>query len=87
MLMRDRFEGEYRVLYERYGYGTTVWGPLCGGVLSGRYNDGNIPNDGRYAKDDFFSRKVINRYFAATKEQTVLRLKALGDLAKELGCS
>jgi len=74
MLVRDKFEVEFRPLYERFGYGTTVLGPLCGGVLSGRYNDGNIPNDARYGKDDVFSKMVMAKYFTTTKDQTVLKL-------------
>jgi len=49
MLVRDRFEGEYRYLFENYHYGTTIWSPLCGGMLSGRFNDGNVPEDSRFA--------------------------------------
>jgi len=74
MFIRDRFEVEYRALYERYGYGTTIWGPLCGGILSGRYNDGNIPTDGRYANDTIISKMVIPKYFGATKDKTVQKL-------------
>ena len=47
MLTRDRFENEYKMIYgEPYGIGTTVWGPLKAGILSGKYLDG-IPEDSR----------------------------------------
>jgi len=45
MLHRDKFEKEYRSLYERFGYGTTTWSPLAAGVLTGKYNNGITPED------------------------------------------
>jgi len=50
-LHRERFENEYRSLFERYGYGTTIWSPLKGGLLSGKYNEGNIPEGSRLEKN------------------------------------
>jgi len=46
MFHRDRFEAEYRPLYEHYGLGTTIWSPLASGILTGKYLDG-IPEDSR----------------------------------------
>mmetsp|Transcript_54036 Transcript_54036/g.74095 ORF Transcript_54036/g.74095 Transcript_54036/m.74095 type:complete len:235 (-) Transcript_54036:471-1175(-) len=43
MLVRDRFEKEYRDIFMSHGYGTTIWSPLASGILAGKYNDGNIP--------------------------------------------
>lgn len=43
MLSRERFEKEYRSLFETFKFGATVWSPLASGVLTGRYNDGNAP--------------------------------------------
>jgi aryl-alcohol dehydrogenase-like predicted oxidoreductase len=61
MLHRTRMEKDYRALFEKYGYGTTVWSPLAQGFLSGRYNDGNIPDDSRLKKwDPFWSTWVEN---------------------------
>jgi voltage-dependent potassium channel beta subunit len=44
---RHRFEVEYAPLYKELGYGTTTWSPLYGGVLAGKYNDGEIPKGSR----------------------------------------
>ncbi|MEN6556383.1 MAG: aldo/keto reductase [Anaerolineaceae bacterium] len=59
LLHRRRFEKEYAVLYKELGYGTTVWSPLAGGLLTGKYNDGKIPEHSRatlsgweWVKDD-----------------------------------
>ena len=48
MLARQKFENEYRLVFQEYKYGTTIWSPLAGGILSGKYNDGNIPEGSRY---------------------------------------
>jgi len=47
LLHRQRFEEEYAILYKELGYGTTVWSPLAGGLLTGKYNDGKIPEHSR----------------------------------------
>jgi aryl-alcohol dehydrogenase-like predicted oxidoreductase len=49
MFSRNRFEKEYRWLFNEYKYGTTIWSPLASGILSGKYNDGKIPPDSRFA--------------------------------------
>ena len=48
MLVRDKFEKEYRRIFGEYKYGSTIWSPLAGGILTGKYNDGNIPAGSRY---------------------------------------
>lgn len=69
MLARDRFEAEYSSLYKKFGYGTTVWSPLASGILTGRYNDGNIPDDSRYNKDSTFKDLTMSRYFSPAKKE------------------
>lgn len=44
MFHRERFEKEYASLFTDFGMGTTVWSPLAGGILTGKYNDGIPPN-------------------------------------------
>jgi aryl-alcohol dehydrogenase-like predicted oxidoreductase len=46
MFRHERVEREYLPLYEKMGLGTTVWSPLAGGLLTGKYNKG-IPRDTR----------------------------------------
>mmetsp|Transcript_34254 Transcript_34254/g.33492 ORF Transcript_34254/g.33492 Transcript_34254/m.33492 type:complete len:104 (-) Transcript_34254:419-730(-) len=48
ILIRERFESEYKILFEKHRYGTTIFSPLAGGVLSGKYNDGEVPPDSRF---------------------------------------
>ena len=52
MIWRERFEKEHRRLFSEYKYGTTIWSPLASGILSGKYNDGNIPEDSRFGTKD-----------------------------------
>jgi aryl-alcohol dehydrogenase-like predicted oxidoreductase len=39
MFERKNVDKEYARLFDHYGYGTTVWSPLAGGLLAGRYNN------------------------------------------------
>lgn len=50
---RERFEVEYAPLYKELGYGTTTWSPLYGGLLSGKYNEGKIPEGSRASLKDY----------------------------------
>lgn len=47
MFVRDRMEREYKILFETRQMGTTIWSPLYGGALSGKYNDGVLPEGSR----------------------------------------
>lgn len=87
-LVRDNFEKNLRLPYEDYGYGTTIWSPLAGGLLSGKYNSGEAPEGSRYKDNDFAKSAIWPRYFGeGKKEGTVKILKALEEIAAELGCS
>jgi voltage-dependent potassium channel beta subunit len=60
MLHRRRFEVEYKPLYKELGYGTTIWSPLASGLLTGKYNDGKIPEGSRASLENFsWLRKQI----------------------------
>ncbi len=88
MFFRDPFEKDYRRIFSEYKYGSTIWSPLAGGILTGKYNDGNVPEGSRF--DSYSSNSFINaswmKYFGeGKKEGTIKKLNALGDLAKELG--
>lgn len=48
MFVRDRMEKEYEYLFNEYKHGTTIWSPLCMGLLTGKYNDGTIPSESRF---------------------------------------
>lgn len=87
MMHRTRFEGEYAFLFENFGYGTTIWSPLAGGILTGKYNDGEIPEGSRFALQQSMGNK-FQRYFGpGKKENTVAMFKAIKATADELGCT
>jgi len=57
MLARTKVEVEFAHLYEEVGLGLTIFSPLKGGILTGKYNDG-IPSDSRLgaSSDPFIKR-------------------------------
>jgi len=86
MLCRERFEKEYRPIFEKHGFGCTVWSPLASGLLTGRYNDGNIPNDSRFNDNPGFKHFVMSQFMNPNnKDKNVKILNDLGVYAKELG--
>lgn len=46
MLERKTMEVELGPLFDKFGYGSTIWSPLAGGLLTGKYIDG-IPQESR----------------------------------------
>jgi aryl-alcohol dehydrogenase-like predicted oxidoreductase len=89
MLVRERFEKEHKSLFERRQMGTTIWSPLCGGFLTGKYNDGNIPSGSRgelmQKMGGRLSKRVDSFLGETTKDNTVKRLLAIAEIAKDLG--
>jgi len=86
MLKRERFEAEYSHLFAETGYGTTIWSPLVGGILSGKYNDGSCPEGTRFSDDQ--NGKTFTKYLGeGAKEKTVVMLKQLAEVAASLGVS
>eukprot|EP00347_Sterkiella_histriomuscorum_P022012 403331992 len=85
MFVRDNFEKNYRRLFAEYKYGTTIWSPLAGGILAGKYNDGNIPAGSRYDNHkhlDVIWQKIMGD---KAREASLKKLNKLADLAKEVG--
>lgn len=86
LVTRDNFEEGMRRIYKRYGYGTTVYSPLAGGLLTGKYNDGTIPEASRYDKHNVPWYFVA--YFGEDREPRRLEgLRKLKAYAEELGYS
>ncbi|NBD38726.1 MAG: aldo/keto reductase [Verrucomicrobia bacterium] len=85
LLHRKRVEEEYHPLYaEKDGLGTTVWSPLAGGRLTGKYNEG-IPKDSRAAHASMqWWRRQMEEDPAAWQAQ-VKKIRALAAIADELG--
>jgi len=82
-------EVDFVRLFEKYGYGTTVWSPLLGGVLTGKYNDG-IPEECRAKtfEDNPILKPMFDEKFGdKNKEKYTKMLTSIGEVAKELGCT
>jgi voltage-dependent potassium channel beta subunit len=89
MMIRDKFEVDFVPMYNKLGYGTTIWSPLASGFLTGKYNDGKIPEGSRFAGklQQNVHDRVFNNYKEAWGDKLYDRLKDLAALAKELGCT
>ena len=80
LFVRDRVEREYLPLYEKLGYGATVWSPLASGVLTGKYNDGIPPGTRLDLPDMMWLREHV------LEPGRIDAVRRLGTIAKELGC-
>ena len=48
ILMRKKFEVDLVPMYDKLGFGTTIWSPLASGLLTGKYNDEKFPEGSRF---------------------------------------
>ncbi|CAI7587539.1 unnamed protein product [Penicillium discolor] len=89
LLARERVEKEYRWLYEAHGLGLTVFSPLKGGVLTGKYNDVSAPPAGsRLAEsEDRYIKGLRKTVGDETWQQQLGQVAALKPVAEELGVS
>ena len=84
MVVRDRFEGEYRRLYSEIGLGTTIWSPLASGLLTGKYNDG-VPKDSRLA--DPANQWLRDIVLGPQSKAVIAKLRLLADVARDVDAS
>jgi len=90
MLERENMERNLRDVFQARRYGTTIWGPVCAGLLTGKFNDGTRPEGtrGALAVGHAFLHHRWEKYLGADNiEKTTKTLQALGELAKEEGVS
>jgi aryl-alcohol dehydrogenase-like predicted oxidoreductase len=85
MLARQRFENEYRFIFSEYKYGTTIWSPLAGGILYGKYNSGEIPEGSRYDNHKNLDTIWQKHMGPDVKDKTLKILNNLADISKDLG--
>jgi voltage-dependent potassium channel beta subunit len=76
---RNKVEHELVDLFTTRNLGLTVWSPLSGGVLTGKYIDA-MPSDARLADPGF-------RAWAIHFEEQVEKSRALRTIADRLGCT
>lgn len=87
-LVRENMEKSYRPVFEDYKYGTTIWSPLAGGLLSGKYNSREMPDGSRFSEEK--NKMFLANFFGQDgekREDALKILNSLAEVAKELGCS
>jgi aryl-alcohol dehydrogenase-like predicted oxidoreductase len=84
MVHRDRFEREYAPLFERIGLGTTIWSPLAGGLLTGKYSSG-IPQESRSTLAGY--EWLRSRFEGDEAVRNISKVERLTAVAGELDCS
>jgi voltage-dependent potassium channel beta subunit len=82
MFTRERVEKEYAPLYRDFGLGTTIWSPLAGGLLTGKYDDG-IPLGTRVSLPGY--EWLRERYEGPEAEIRIGKVRHLRAIADELG--
>lgn len=89
MLRRKHFEANFAPIFEKLGYGTTIWSPLGNGFLTGKYNDGKFPPGSRFAGklDAVTQDRVFKWYTDEYGDQLYPLLRSLADVAKEFKCT
>ena len=81
LLVRERFEVEYRPVFQELGYGATIWSPLASGVLTGKYQ-GGVPRGSRLSLESYaWLQKVV------AGPENLARVARLEPIALDLGCT
>jgi len=83
MLVRKDMEVDFETLFDKHKYGTTVWSPLAGGFLTGKYLDG-IPAGSRLDNPKWLSADLMKKFFYEphNNPKTIAALKELQQVAK-----
>ena len=68
-------------MFNKYGYGTTIWSPLASGVLSGKYNKG-IPEGSRLARE-LWIKNIMDENKLMTPE-VFAKIDGLATIAKSM---
>jgi len=84
MFTRERVEKEYAPLYREFGLGTTVWSPLAGGLLTGKYDNG-MPPGTRVSLPGY--EWLRERYVGPEAEIRVEKVRRLRAVADEIGAT
>lgn len=88
LLVREKVEVEFGPIFDEFKLGTTVWSPMAGGILSGKYNE-EVPKESRVANVDADVKQIYDRLFFNEKvyEKRRKALKEMALLAKDLDCT
>lgn len=86
LLSRKKVDEEFQnaALYTRRGLGLTIFSPLQGGLLTGKYIDG-VPEDSRLRKsDDPYIQSVVKNVGSDAWNQSQDKIRALIKIAERL---
>jgi len=89
MFHRKNLEIDYVPIFKNYGMGTTVWSPLAGGLLTGKYLTEDL-STGRFGSVSAGIKNILHfdEYFHPTKlEKTREMFKGFEEIGKALGAS
>ncbi|BGP53979.1 hypothetical protein JCM8202_002977 [Rhodotorula sphaerocarpa] len=86
LLHRERFEVEYKPIFDKGLMGSTVWSPLAGGYLTGKYMNG-IPEDSRFKNHENIYGDRIKHLQSEEGKKEQESIRKLDQLAKRLGAS
>lgn len=87
LLRREKVEGEFANsgLYARRGLSLSIFSPLAGGLLTGKYVDG-IPDDSRLGtSDDHAVQIVLKKHSTPAWDEEQDKIRKLMAIAKKLG--
>ena len=82
MLHRNKVEVEFAQMYRTVGLGTTIWSPLCSGVLTGKYNGGKQPKGTRMEIEglEWLKERTAN-------EENIRVAEGLSEIARSINVS
>ncbi|OJD12426.1 hypothetical protein AJ78_06977 [Emergomyces pasteurianus Ep9510] len=89
MINRQKVEGEFQRVYSRCGIGLTVFSPLKGGILTGKYNETvtEPPKDSRIAvSQDKYTSSIRKGYGSEAWKANLQRVAKLKPIADRLEC-
>ena len=86
IFVRGKLEMDFKNFLAKGQLGTTVFSPLAGGLLTGKYNDG-IPEGSRYADNPDMMRIFHSFLEGDRKEQSLKALRRFKELADSFECT
>jgi len=89
ILIRKHIEKSLVPLFDKYGLGTTIWSPLCGGLLTGKYLKDSKLQGTRFTGrvDEFVYSLFAPRYYGNSKEEVEKKISKFVEFAQELKCT
>ena len=84
LLNRQNVERDLKPVMDKYGLGTTIWSPLCSGMLTGKYQEG-IPKGSRFDLAGYEWLK--DRYHSDLGQTRIQQVTKMADVVADLGCT